>query len=64
MRSTLVNMGFYTMAKNSMYMLFRAAGKDPESVPVISLDGAHLKRVYRFEYLEHYVTDNLEDQAQ
>lgn len=26
-------------------------------------DGAHLSRMYRFKYLGHYVTDDLEDQA-
>lgn len=54
--------GLLYNSRKSEYLVFKAAGKVPESVPVIELDGSELKRVYKFKYLGHYVTDDLDDQ--
>lgn len=55
--------GLVYNSKKSEYMVFKAAGKVPESVPVIRLNGSDLNRVNSFKYLGHYITDDLDDQA-
>lgn len=49
--------------KKSEWLVFRAVGgKCPTTIPAIKLDGVELKRVYKFKYLGHFVTDDLKDQ--
>ncbi|KAL0860785.1 hypothetical protein ABMA27_009329 [Loxostege sticticalis] len=48
--------------KKSEFLVFKAVGgKCPESVPAIKLNGVELKRVTKFKYLGHLVTDDLKD---
>lgn len=48
-------------AKKSEFMVFRAGSKTYLNVPPIALDGTPLKRVSKFKYLGHWVTDELGD---
>ncbi|XP_052758207.1 uncharacterized protein LOC128202323 [Galleria mellonella] len=45
------------------YLIFKANGKCPTHVPDIQLHGANIKRVHKFKYLGHYVTDDLKGQT-
>jgi hypothetical protein len=50
--------------KKSEYLVFKAiGGKLPETVPPIKLNGGDLKRVFKFKYRGHFVTDDLKDQS-
>ncbi|XP_026314275.1 uncharacterized protein LOC113225991 [Hyposmocoma kahamanoa] len=53
--------GLVYNCRKSVYMVFKAAGKGPESVPLIKLNDVNLTRVYSFKYLGHYITDDLND---
>lgn len=45
------NHGLLYNAKKSEYLVFKAGGKCPESVPPLLLNGSALNRVYTFEEL-------------
>lgn len=47
--------------KKCEYMVFKAAGKCPDNVPEITLNGKKIERVYEFKYLGHFLTDDLKD---
>lgn len=49
--------------KKSELLVFKAGNKALASIPEIQLCGAPLTRVSRFKYLGHWVTDNLQDDA-
>lgn len=42
-------------------MVFKAAGKTPEYIPRLTLNGKDINRVFRFKYLGHFLTDDLKD---
>ncbi|XP_041970724.1 uncharacterized protein LOC121727110 [Aricia agestis] len=50
----------YNVNKSEI-MIFKAAGKYPESIPPIYLGGKELNRVFNFKYLGHILTDDLKD---
>ncbi|CAK1582534.1 unnamed protein product [Parnassius mnemosyne] len=57
-----LNHGLRYNCNKSEFMVFRAVGcKSPENVPAIKLNGIELKRVAKFKYLGHFVTDDLND---
>ncbi|CAK1579855.1 unnamed protein product [Parnassius mnemosyne] len=53
--------GLVYNTEKSQYMVFRVAGRCPESIPAINLNGSELKRVYQFKYLGHILADDLRD---
>jgi exonuclease III len=52
----------YNTSKSEL-LVFKAGNKAFESLPPIFLCGAPVRRVTRFKYLGHWVTDNLQDDA-
>ncbi|XP_063529607.1 uncharacterized protein LOC134740884 [Cydia strobilella] len=44
-------------------MIFKAGSNCPSSVPPVYLNGAPLKRVHKFKYLGHVLTDDLIDDS-
>nr|XP_034830755.1 uncharacterized protein LOC117987799 [Maniola hyperantus] len=52
----------YNVAK-SEYLIFKAPRKQVQYEPSIALNGTLLKRVTKFKYLGHYVTEYLKDQV-
>lgn len=56
-----VSHGLIYNVKKCEYVVFKAAGKCPEKIPDIMLNGLSLNRVNKFKYLGHYLTDDLKD---
>ncbi|XP_026314439.1 uncharacterized protein LOC113226125 [Hyposmocoma kahamanoa] len=53
--------GLIYNVKKSEFMVFKAAGRCPESFPAISLNGMSVKQVSHFKYLGHILADDLKD---
>ncbi|XP_063895208.1 uncharacterized protein LOC135118097, partial [Helicoverpa armigera] len=55
--------GLVYNAKKCEYMIFKAAGKCPDQIPIFTMNGMNIKRTNSFRYLGHILTDDLKDNA-
>ncbi|XP_026328639.1 uncharacterized protein LOC113236695 [Hyposmocoma kahamanoa] len=53
--------GLIYNVKNCEFMIFKAAGRCPETFPSITLNGMSVKQEFRFKYLGHILADVLKD---
>lgn len=56
-----ISHGLKYNAKKSELMVFKSGTKCPSDVPPVCLSGVPLKRVHRFKYLGHVLSDDLKD---
>lgn len=53
--------GLIYNTRKTEFMVFKAAGKCPDTIPTITLNGANIKQVTKFKYLGHILVDDLKD---